>query len=107
MGRQIGINTEEDEHSIESDRKQPELSARELKVKKYAQAFHTYFLKQRNALQIEKALENSDSEMDEHMDEQVDKMIGEREKIEEERRLQKREAKRLATKKLLIKPGVS
>jgi len=40
-----------------------------LKLKKYTETFHNYFMKQRDTLGVAKALEDSDSELDEHLEE--------------------------------------
>lgn len=83
MGQTIGIGEDEGGSlAYEGGRPKRQLSQREIKIKKYAEQFHDYFMKQRKNVGVDKALENSDSEMDEHLEKQVDDMIDARQKVD-------------------------
>lgn len=104
MGRQIGIGCSDSEFDAEQDQRKSisissdhqkstatdgkpakQLSAQELKVKKYTEAFHDYFMNQRKRLGIDKALQDSSESEEErkgpyedYIEEQVDRMLEDR-----------------------------
>ena len=64
-------------------------------------------MKQRKNLGVEKALENSDSEMDEPLERQVDQMIDARQKAEDREAKEKRQRSILAMRKVLNRQSSS